>query len=191
GVQARAHIAAILAVRPLERAFVFDTDRSKSARFAGEMRAIHAMDVLAGNDLAEAASASEIVVTCTSATTPFLGRKHASPGAFIAAVGADNEHKSEIEVALLQASALVVDDLEQCATIGDLHHAIDARVLTRGDVRATLGEVITGQKRGRLNDDEIVVFDSTGVAIEDVAAAAVTYERAVSQGAGLEVRLSG
>ena len=65
-----------------------------------------------------------------------------------------------------------------------------AGVLTPGDVRATLGEVITGQKRGRLNDGEIVVFDSTGVAIEDVAAAAVTYERAVSQGVGLEVRLS-
>lgn len=107
----------------------------------------------------------------------------------MAAVGADNEHKHEIEPELLRASAVIVDDLEQCATIGDRHHAIDAGLLTRGDVRATLGDVIAGQKRGRLDDDEIIVFDSTGVAIEDVAAAALTYERAVGEGAGLEVPL--
>ena len=88
---------------------------------------------------------------------------------------------------MLAAGAVVVDDLEQCATIGDLHHAIDAGMLTRESVRATLGEVIAGIKAGRLHDNEIIVFDSTGVAIEDVGAAAMTYERAERNGIGVEI----
>ena len=188
GVQAGAHITALSTVRSLERVFVLDIDRLKAERFAREMSALHGIPVEVAPDLATAARASAIVVTCTSATKAFLGAEHIAPGTFVAAVGADNEHKQEIEPTLLRASAIVVDDIEQCATIGDLHHAIDAGLLARGDVRATIGEVIAGQKRGRV-DDEIIVFDSTGVAIEDVAAAALTYERAASEGAGLEVRL--
>jgi alanine dehydrogenase len=114
---------------------------------------------------------------------------HISPGTFIAAVGADNEHKQEIDIELLAASAVVVDDMDQCATIGDLHHAIDAGVLTRSDVRATLGDVVAGRKPGRSGNGEIVVFDSTGVAIEDVAVASVAYERAVTENIGLAIRL--
>jgi alanine dehydrogenase len=74
---------------------------------------------------------------------------------------------------------VVVDILEQAATSGDLHHAIAAGVMTRADVRAELGEVVAGRKRGRLSDDEIVVFDSTGTALQDVAAAAAVYEKAI------------
>jgi alanine dehydrogenase len=190
GVQTRAHIAAIHHVRPLRRIFVSDVDAPKAERLADEMRELYRIDITVAGELSRATRASQIVVTCTSATTPFLGPEHVAPGTFVAAVGADNAHKSEISPALLHASSVVVDDLEQCATIGDLHHAIDAGLMTRQDVRATLGEVVTGRQRGRTADDEVVIFDSTGVAIEDVAAAAVTYERAVRQGARLEVRLS-
>jgi ornithine cyclodeaminase/alanine dehydrogenase-like protein (mu-crystallin family) len=86
---------------------------------------------------------------------------------------------------------LPVDLVEQCATMGDLHHALTAGVMTRADVRAELGEVITGQKRGRTSDEEIIVFDSTGTALQDVAAAALVYERAVVSGRGLHVELAG
>ena len=90
----------------------------------------------------------------------------------------------------MAASVVVVDMLEQAATIGDLHHAIACGALTPGDVRAELGQVIAGRRPGRQSDDEIVIFDSTGVALEDVAAAAAAYERAVRAGRGLQVDLA-
>jgi alanine dehydrogenase len=189
GVQARAHVAAISAVRELERAFVFDLDAEKAITFAREMQTLHAFEILVARDLSGATRASDIVVTTTSAKRPFLGREHLSNGAFVAAVGADNEHKQEIEVDLLRTSVIIADDLEQCATIGDLHHALDAGVVTRGDVRATLDEVVCGLKPGRISEDEIIIFDSTGMAMEDVAAAAIVFERALADSAGLTVQL--
>jgi alanine dehydrogenase len=79
----------------------------------------------------------------------------------------------------------VVDSLEQCATIGDLHHAIEAGIVTRADVHAELGEILAGRKRGRASAEEIIIFDSTGTALQDVAAAARVYEKAVASGRGV------
>jgi alanine dehydrogenase len=189
GAQARAHVAAISAVRELRRAFVFDLDAVKATTFAREMRTLHAFEIIVATDLGRATRGSDIVVTTTSAKSAFLGRDHLSSGAFVAAVGADNEHKQEIKVDLLRASVIIADELEQCATIGDLHHALDARAVTRSDVRATLDEVVAGVKPGRISEDEIIIFDSTGMAIEDVAAASIVFERAIANGAGLAVQL--
>jgi ornithine cyclodeaminase/alanine dehydrogenase-like protein (mu-crystallin family) len=133
-------------------------------------------------DLNEPFRNSDIVVTCTPSTKPILHRKDVAPGTFIAAVGADNEHKQEISPDLLASSTVVADVLEQCATIGDLHHAIDAGIMTRNDVHAELGEIVKGLKPGRSSEDQIIVFDSTGTAIEDVAAASIVYERALEKG---------
>ena len=80
--------------------------------------------------------------------------------------------------------------LAQCERMGDLHHAIAAGALRRGDVRAELGEVIAGRRPGRTSPDEIVVFDSTGMALQDVAAAVVVYERAVAAGRGAPLLLA-
>jgi ornithine cyclodeaminase/alanine dehydrogenase-like protein (mu-crystallin family) len=112
-----------------------------------------------------------------------------APGAFLAAVGADNEHKQEVAPALLASAAVVVDVLEQAATIGELHHALDAGAMTRGDVRAELADVVAGRRPGRVTDDEIVIFDSTGTALHDVAAAAAVYERARAMGRGVAIAL--
>jgi ornithine cyclodeaminase/alanine dehydrogenase-like protein (mu-crystallin family) len=84
----------------------------------------------------------------------------------------------------------VVDILEQAATIGDLHHALDAGVMTRAQVYAELGAIVAGVLPGRRHGEEVIVFDSTGTALQDVAAAAVVYERAVAAGAGRRVPLS-
>jgi ornithine cyclodeaminase/alanine dehydrogenase-like protein (mu-crystallin family) len=110
-------------------------------------------------------------------------------GTFVAAVGADSEEKQELEPALLTRATVVVDVLEQAATIGDLHHALRAGLLTRAAVYAELGEIAGGQKPGRRTPAEITVFDSTGMALQDVAAAALVYERAVAAATGRRVLL--
>jgi len=85
----------------------------------------------------------------------------------------------------MASSKIVVDLLDQCAVIGDLHHALEQRLITKDDVHAELGEIIAGKKPGRTSEDEIIIFDSTGTALQDVAAAAIVYERAKSSGTGL------
>lgn len=128
------------------------------------MRSVHPFEIIVANNLRDATRASDIVVTTTSARKAFLGIDDVSPGAFIAAVGADNEEKQEIDVGLLRRSVVIADDLDQCAAILDLHHALLAGALSKSDVRATLAELAAGRKLGRLSEEEIV-FDSTGVAM--------------------------
>jgi ornithine cyclodeaminase/alanine dehydrogenase-like protein (mu-crystallin family) len=84
----------------------------------------------------------------------------------------------------------VVDILEQAATMGDLHHAIDAGVLTREDVHGELGELLCGRVEGRRGEDEIFVFDSTGTALQDVAVASIAFERAKERNCGLEIEFA-
>ena len=190
GLQGRVQLRALAAVLRLTRAYAFDRDPARAAGFAREMSEALGFEVLAADDLDVAVRASHVCVTCTPSRTPILRHTSVAPGTFIAAVGADNEDKQEIEPALMASCAIVVDVLEQAATIGDLHHAITAGVVTTRDVRAELGQVVAGLRPGRLTDDEIVVFDSTGMALQDVAAAAAVYERAVRAGRGLEVNLT-
>ena len=190
GAQALPHARAMAAVRTVRRVVVFDANPVAAERFAAEARAALSIEVSVATTLEAATGGADIVVTSTPSRTAFLELRHVTAGVFVAAVGADSEHKHEISPALMAAAAVVVDDLDQCAAIGDLHHAIDAGVMTRTSVRAALGEVIVDPARGRRTADEIIVFDSTGVAIEDVAAAAIVWQRAVEAGAGSRVRLS-
>ena len=180
GVQARAHLEALRHVRTITRVFASDTRPAVAEEFSILARAAGMADVTVASSIAPAARASDIIVTTTPSQRAVLDIGDVSPGVFIAAVGADNEHKQEIAPALLRAAAVVVDDLDQCARFGDLHHALAAGVMRREDVRASLDQVVAGTKPGRGDDAEIVIFDSTGVAIEDVAAAALVYERAAA-----------
>ena len=190
GVQGRAQLRAITRVRPITTVHAWDLAPEVTTRFAVEMKAELGLNVTPSADLARAVRASDIVVTCTPSREFFLRREWVSPGTFVAAVGADSEVKQEIDPALLAANVVVVDLLDQCATIGDLHHALAAGVMTRDRVRAELGQVVAGVRPGRLSNEEIVIFDSTGTALQDVAVAAVVYERALSAGAGIPVALA-
>lgn len=189
GVQGQAQLRALARVRRLETVHVCDRDAVRAQAFARELGTELGLAVRAADDVARVARVSDIVVTCTPARRPVLGRDDVAPGAFVAAVGADHPEKQELDPALVASSTLVVDVLEQAATLGDLHHALAAGVVTRDHVHAELGEVVAGRKPGRRSPEETIVFDSTGMALQDVAAAAAVYERAVQAGRGLPVPL--
>jgi alanine dehydrogenase len=188
GVQGRVQLAALSRVCSLQAAFAYDHSEQASFRFTREMESRLKIPVTSITDLAGAIQQSDICVTCTPARHPLAGLDNSKPGTFLAAVGADNPQKQELEPDLMARSKIVCDMVEQCAVIGDLHHALDAGVVSRSDVYAELGEIVAGKKPGRESNDEIIIFDSTGMALQDVAAAAIVYERAQKQGAG--VRLS-
>jgi ornithine cyclodeaminase/alanine dehydrogenase-like protein (mu-crystallin family) len=186
GTQARAHVQALRHVRPLKRFVLFDRDPAVAEAFAALLRGSEAAVTIAG-DARQAAHSSEIVVTSTPSRAALLAVGDVSPGTFIAAVGADNEHKQEIAPSLLRAAAVIVDDLDQCSRIGDLHHALDEGIMRRDDVRASIDQIVAGTSNGRRGDDEIVIFDSTGVAIEDVAVAALAYKSAERTDTGVVI----
>ena len=184
GLQARSQLRALMEVRPVTRVYAYDRDSVRAEEFVAFARDDLDLSVSAMSDLRDATRQSDITVTCTTARKHFLGREHLSPGAFVAAVGADNPEKQEIDPALLASSTLVVDVMEQCALIGDLHHALEAGVMERGDVYAELGEIVGGLRAGRTTEDEVIVFDSTGTALQDVASASLVYRKALKAGRG-------
>jgi ornithine cyclodeaminase/alanine dehydrogenase-like protein (mu-crystallin family) len=147
------------------------------------------VDAKARADLRGALAESDLCVTCTPSRRAFIARGDVPPGMFIAAVGADSQGKQELDPSLVASATLVVDVLDQCAEIGELQHALASGLMTRGDVHAELADVVVGRRAGRTRPDEITVFDSSGTALQDVAAAVAVYERARAAGRGVEVAL--
>lgn len=184
GAQGRAHLEAMMHVLRLKRVYAIDRDPTVASGFAVEMSRRLELDVRAVDAFAEHVRAADVCVTCTTSRQALLTAADVPPGAFVAGIGADNGDKHELAPDLLAKSTLVVDSLEQCAAIGDLHHALAAGVIEPGAVHAELGEVVAGVRRGRSAPEEVTVFDSTGIAIQDVAAAAVVYERALAASRG-------
>lgn len=178
GAQGRAQLAALREVLPLRRASAWDRDFAAAQAFARELSG-PGLVVEPVREL----QAADVIVTCTTSRTPFLGPSQVGPGTFVAAVGADSPEKSEIEPELMAKAMVVADLAEQCATIGDLHHAPAARI------HAELAELVAGRKPGRTSEDQITLFDSTGTALQDVAAAALVYARACAASAGRVVAL--
>jgi alanine dehydrogenase len=154
GVQGEIQLASIAAVLPLGAARVYDLDHARAKDLADRAAARLDLDVEAVTDLPRALLESDVCVTCTPSRRAFVKASDIAAGTFIAAVGADNPTKQEIEVDLLASATLVVDVLEQCAEIGELHHALAAGVMSRTQVHAELGDVVAGRKPGRTSNDE-------------------------------------
>lgn len=184
GNQGRVQLRALSRVLPLKKVFAFDLNQGHALKFAATLGAELGIEIEVVHDLPVAARNSDVCITCTPARKFFLRREDVAPGTFIAGVGADNHDKQELDPRLLAASTLVTDIRDQCAEIGDLHHAISEGLMRPEEVHADLGEIVAGRKPGRTSKEEITVFDSTGMALQDVAAAAAAYERAVQQRAG-------
>jgi alanine dehydrogenase len=191
GVQGEIQLAAIAAVLPLQRAWVLDVDQARAESLATRSSASLGLPVEACKDLRDAFRASDVCVTCTPARRAYVAATDVTPGTFIAAVGADSPAKQELEPALMASSTVVVDVLDQCAEIGELHHVLAAGLMTREQVHAELGDVVAGRRPGRTRREEITIFDSSGTALQDVAAAIVVYEKARAAGRGTEVKLDG
>jgi len=184
GEQCFAQIDALAHVRPIRRAYLFDRDHARAERMAHRVSARLAIQAVATSDPVASLAHSRLCVTCTTSTRAILHHGDVRPGTFVAAVGADNPHKQELDPDLMADSTVVVDLLESCAANGDLHHAIAAGAMTRDDVHAELTDLVAGRTTGRTTTDEITVFDSTGTALQDVAAAMVVYQRALTADIG-------
>lgn len=188
GAQARYQLEAMADGFPLREVCVVDLDRDRAdalARFAADRLGLAAR---VETSPAEAFANADIAATLTPATTPFVREAMLRAGLFVAAMGADNPDKNEIAAEVFRHARVFADDADQCVKEGDLAHAIRAGTARREGVPG-LGEIVSGAARARLADDDVVIFDSTGSGLQDVAAAAAAYEAAVAAGRGVRMRL--
>jgi alanine dehydrogenase len=181
GVQALYHVEALRDVASLEAIVFCDPSDQAAAAFAARMRELD-LDARRVADAQAAARGADIVVTVTTSTRSLLTLADIDPGTFVAGVGADNPSKHELGVDLMQASRVIVDSVTQASTMGDLHHAIAAGVMQATDVRGELADLVAGRVAGRSSGDDRWLFDSTGLSIQDLAAAEMIYERARAAG---------
>jgi len=135
----------------------------------------------------EETSASDIVCTVTPSRMPVLKREWVVPGTHINAVGADAEGKEELEPSILKKAMVVVDDIRQAVAGGEINVPVKKGLFRTEDIYATLGEIIAGKKQSRKDKKAITVFDSTGLAIEDIAVARLVYEKAKNSGSYLSL----
>jgi ornithine cyclodeaminase/alanine dehydrogenase-like protein (mu-crystallin family) len=185
GVQARSHLLAIAEARPLRQVRVAGRDPAKARRFAEDMRGRSTVPVTACASAAEAAGGAGIVVTATSSPEPVLRREWLAPGTHINAVGACLPHARELDTETMAAAALFTDSRESAASeAGDYLLAHAEGAIGPGHIRAEIGELLTGAALGRSADTEITVFESLGLAAEDLAAAGLAYRRATERNAG-------
>jgi ornithine cyclodeaminase/alanine dehydrogenase-like protein (mu-crystallin family) len=192
GVQARYQVAAIKEVRALREIRVFDIDSNKAATFADAIaREFHvdAHPVAAPRD---AVAGCDLLVTITTAKAPVLDGAWIEPGTHVSGAGSNTPAKRELDGTAFRRSKVVVDFLDQALQeAGDLQDAIRQGAIERSGIHAEIGEVLLGRKAGRDRDDEITLFKSVGMAVEDVAAAGFAFQQAVAAGLGTYVDLEG
>jgi ornithine cyclodeaminase/alanine dehydrogenase-like protein (mu-crystallin family) len=181
GVQALYHVEALRDVAPIEAVAFCDPHDTAADVFGKRLQEL-GLSPRRVSDAQTAARGADIVITVTTSTRPVLGLGDIGPGTFVAGVGADNPSKHELDADLLKGSSVIVDSVAQASTMGDLHHAIAAGVMKATDVRGELAELVAGNVTGRSNGEERWVFDSTGLSIQDLAAAAMIYDRARADG---------
>lgn len=185
GVQARSHVEAMSHVRRVRRCRVASRRAESARRLADELNGSFTFPVEAVETVEDALRCADLIVTATNAADAVVRREWVSGGAHINAVGSCTPHARELDAATVAASSMFVDSVESTVNeAGDYLCALKEEVIGSGHIRAELGEVLRGTKPGRTSDDEITLFKSLGVAVEDLAAARFLYDKAKETGAG-------
>lgn len=183
GAQARTQLLALREVFKINFVRVWGNEPGCARRFLRDMRFLGIKMEIAGT-ISQCVKESDIVVTTTPARKPIVRPEWIRPGTHINAVGADAKGKEELEPVLLKRAKIVIDDWQQASHSGEINVAVSRGIIGRKDVHATLGEILTGKKKGRVSKDEITIFDSTGLAIQDIAVASLVYKLACKKGVG-------
>jgi alanine dehydrogenase len=190
GAQGRTQLEAICAIRPIHAAWIYDVVPERAAAYAAEMSQRLSLSVQVAKAPAEAARQADIICTATTSSAPVFEDADVRPGTHINAVGAYTPHMQEVPAETVLRARVVIDHREaSLAEAGDLLIPLQQGVMTEDHIYAELGEVAAGHKPGRASPEEITLFKSVGVAVQDVAAAGAVLEAAQRLGLGTEVAL--
>lgn len=189
GAQGRTQLKALNEVIDIDEVFVEDKIQENSEEFADEMERELNLDIFPVREAREAVLESDILVTVTPRKEPIIDNEWISEGMHINAIGADAPEKQELDPKILKRSKIIIDDLEQAVHSGEVSRPISEGKLLEEDIYGDIGEILVGEKEGRSSDEDITVFDSTGLAIQDIACAWEIYQRAKEKGLGEEREL--
>ncbi len=190
GAQGRTQLEAVCAVRPIHQAWVYDVAPRQAAAYAEEMSQRLSLPVRVAETPAQAVRQADVICTATTATSPVFADADIPPGTHVNAVGAYTPHMQEVPPETVLRARVVIDHRESSlAEAGDLLIPIGQGLMTEDHIYAELGEIAAGSKPGRASPDEITLFKSVGVAVQDVAAASAVLEAAQRLGLGTEIAL--
>ena len=189
GVQAKMQLWAVAEAVKLSKAYVYDISEVAVGNFIKEMSEKLGIEIIKANNANEMMQA-DIICTATSSATPIFDGKLVKPGTHINGIGSHTPNARELDTEIIKRSKFVGDSREACfKEAGDIIIPVNEGVIPESHFYAELGELITGKKAGRINNNEITIFKSNGLAIQDVATAKLVYDKALAAGIGLNVEI--
>jgi alanine dehydrogenase len=190
GVQAKKQLEAMKLIRPPEKTFVIDINADAAGAFCEEMSEELALEVVPTEDVEGSVKSADIIITASSSHDPLFDGDWLKPGVHINNIGSHSPDARELDTTTVKRAKFVADLKEaNLAEAGDILIPIAEGAVTEDHIYASLGDIVTGEKPGRENDEEITVFKSCGLAIQDVSTALAVYNAAKKQGIGTEVEL--
>lgn len=191
GTQARTQLMGLgLVFETIEEVRVWDLNEKAAIKYAEEMRIkFNQASICSVKNIAKAVQGADIIVTATPSRKPLVSAEWVDEGTHINCIGADAPGKQELDPTILIKSKIVVDDWGQSCHGGEINVPLAKGIITKKDVWGDICEIVAGLKQGRTSPDEITVFTSTGLAIQDAAAAKIAYRKALKQKIGDQVEI--
>jgi alanine dehydrogenase len=185
GAQARTQLMVLKEVlKKIEEVRVTDIIRASREKYAEEMSEKLGLNVRAVNNIKDTVRGADVLVTVTPTRVPIVKSEWVGAGTHVNAIGADAPGKEELDPELLKRAKIVIDDWEQAFHSGEINVPLAEGIITKENIWAEISEIVAGLKVGRTSPDEITVFDSTGLAIEDAVTAELAYKKALAKGVG-------
>ena len=188
GAQAKLQLEALMLVRKPSELRIWSRDSNKVKSYIAEVNKKFDIKILMTKNPQEVTENSEVVITTTPSTTPLIKSEWLHPGLHITAMGSDAEHKNEIDPQIIKkADMYVCDSQSQTAILGELNHAIKTGLIDKNVKFTEIGDIVSGSKKGRKNDQEITICDLTGTGIQDTAIARLALKKAKNKNLGISI----
>jgi alanine dehydrogenase len=189
GVQADTQLMAITKVRKLTKVNIYDINESLSKNFVKKHQKLYKVKFEISKSIKDCVKDADIISTQTPVRKPIIMKEWVKPGTHINAMGADAPGKEELDPKLLLSSKLIIDDWDQASHSGEINVPLTKKIITRKNIYCEIGDVVAGKKKGRTNDKEITIFDSTGLGMQDLTTARRIYRIAKAKKTGLWLQL--
>ncbi|MEM2227395.1 MAG: alanine dehydrogenase [Candidatus Bathyarchaeia archaeon] len=192
GLQAIAHVEALSYVMDVDKVYVWSRTRETIEKFIKLVSKQHPnLNLIIAETIKEVIENSDVITTLTPSRKPIIMEEWIKEGIHINAMGADAPGKQELDPKILKKAKIIVDDLEHNSFSGEINIALTKGLISKKEIYGEIGEIILGKKPGRVSQNEVTVFTSTGIAIQDIAVAEITYKKALKQGFGIKINLTG
>jgi alanine dehydrogenase len=184
GNQARMQIRAINEVMKIEEIHAWSRNPDTLSKYKADIESEFGIPVITANSKKEAVEQADILITTTRGKGSLVEADWVKPGTHIVAIGTDQQGKQELDPEIFRNAKVVVDSIAQCIEKGETQHPLNKNIMSKDDIHAEIGEILLGKKPGRENDEEVTIFDSTGMAIQDNTTSTKIYQNAIESKVG-------